>query len=160
MEIILSINEVLVATYIGSRRQAESQYRNRTPRFPERVNGELWGYNIEAAHAELAVAKYLGVYWGFGVNTFHTADIENTNLEIRHSQRNDLKIRPDDNNMIVVSVSGRSPKYKLNGWINSDLGKLEEFKSTTHPLCYFVPHSYLNPIETLKEIFNNNKIVL
>ena len=83
MIVELNANEVLVASYVGARRNAEASFRNRKPRFPEKVVGELWGFHIESAHAELAVCKYLGIYWGFGVNTFHVEDIVNTNLEIR-----------------------------------------------------------------------------
>lgn len=148
MEVILNVNEILVATYIGSRRNAEARYKNRSPRFPEKVPGELWGYHIEAAHAELAVCKYLGIYWGFGVNTFHVADVSNTQIEIRWSQRNDLKIRPDDKG-IIISVSGLSPKYKINGWIKAEAGKKDIYKYDKDPVCYFVPHKDLNSISTL-----------
>ena len=80
--------------FVGSRRNGEARFNNRKPRFPEKVPGELWGFHIESACAELAVCKYLGIYWGFGVNTFHVSDIVNTNLEIRWSMRQNLKVRP------------------------------------------------------------------
>ena len=67
MIVELNANEVLVATYIGSRRNAEASFKKRKARFPEKVIGELWGFHIEAAHAELAVCKilrYLLGLWG------------------------------------------------------------------------------------------------
>ena len=57
MIIELNANEVLVATYIGSRRNAEASFKKRKARFPEKKVGELWGFHIESAHAELAVCK-------------------------------------------------------------------------------------------------------
>ncbi len=151
MKIELNANEVLVATYIGSRRNAEASFRGRKARFPEKVVGELWGFHIEAAHAELAVAKYLGIYWGFGVNTFHVEDIVNTKIEVRWSSREDVKVRPDDNG-IIVSVTGKCPVYEIKGWIKAEDAKQEKWKFNKAPICYFVPHKELNPIETLKEI--------
>ena len=148
VEINLNANEVLVAGYIGMRRNAEASFRQRSPRFPEKKVGELWGFHIEAAHAECAVAKHLGIYWGFGVNTFHVEDIVNTGIEVRWSSRNDVKIRPDDEGLII-SVTGKCPTYYIMGWINSNDAKKQEYYYPNPPPCYFVPHNNLNPIETL-----------
>lgn len=150
MIVKLNANEMLVATYVGSRRNAESIYKQRKPRFAESKVGELWGFHIESAHAELAVCKFLGVYWGFGVNTFHVSDIVDTNLEIRWSTRKDLKVRPDDNG-IIVSVTGKCPEYEIKGWINSEDAKQEKWLHNVHPICYFVPHEFLNSPESLKQ---------
>lgn len=151
MTIELNANEVLVAGYVGMRRNAEASFNGRKARFPERVTGELWGFHIEAAHAELAVCKYLGVYWGFGVNTFHVEDIVGTNLEVRWSSREDVKVRPDDKG-IIVSVTGKCPTYEIKGWIRAEDAKQEKWKFNREPVCYFVPHKELNPIEELKKL--------
>jgi hypothetical protein len=148
MIVNLNANEVLVATYIGSRRNAEACFNGRKARFPEKVAGELWGFHIEAAHAELAVCKYLGIYWGFGVNTFHVPDVENTNLEVRWSSREDMKVRPDDEG-IIVSVTGKCPTYEIKGWMRAEDAKQEKYKYNKEPICYFVPHSELIPINAL-----------
>jgi hypothetical protein len=150
MIVELNANEVLVATYIGSRRNAEACFKKRKARFPEKVIGELWGFHIEAAHAELAVCKYLGIYWGFGVNTFHVPDVANTNLEIRWSSREDMKVRPDDNG-IIVSVTGKCPVYEIKGWMRAADAKQDKWLYNREPVCYFVPRAELHPIEELKE---------
>ena len=154
MIVKLNANEVLVASYVGARRNAEASFKNRKPRFPEKVVGELWGFHIESAHAELAVCKYLGVYWGFGVNTFHVEDIVNTNLEIRWSSRSDLKVRPDDTG-VVISVTGKCPDYEIKGWIEAKNALQDKWRYDKEPICYFVPHKELKPIEELKKILFN-----
>lgn len=156
MIVELNANEVLVASYVGARRNAEASFRNRKPRFPEKVVGELWGFHIESAHAELAVCKYLGIYWGFGVNTFHVEDIVNTNLEIRWSSRSDLKVRPDDKG-VVISVTGKCPNYEIKGWIEAENALQDKWKYNKEPICYFVPHNQLKPIEDLKKIIFEKK---
>lgn len=151
MMVELTVNEVLVAMYVGARRNAEANYKGRKPRFPEKVAGELWGFHIESAHAELAVCKYLGIYWGFGVNTFHVADVENTNLEIRWSSREDMKVRPDDEG-IIVSVTGKCPTYEIKGWMHAADAKQDKWLYNRDPVCYFVPHTQLHPIEELRKV--------
>jgi len=138
----LNANEVLVAGYIGMRRNAEATFRGRKNRFPERYAGELWGNHIESAHAELAVCKALGIYWGFGVNTFHAPDVQDTNLEIRWSKRNDVKVRPDDTG-VIVSVTGSCPTYEIKGWIRAQDAMQDRWYHANHPPCYFVPHDAL-----------------
>lgn len=147
----LNANELLVGTYVGSRRNAEAKYNKRKVRFPEKKYGELWGSHIESALAELAVCKYLGVYWGFGVNTFHVTDIVNKPFEVRFSNRTDVKIRPDDDDdMYIISVSGDCPTYHINGAIKSVDGKKDEWLYMQEPKCYFVPHHQLFDIDFLK----------
>ena len=148
MNVDLNASEVLVAGYVGMRRNAEATFRGRKSRFPERYAGELWGNHIEAAHAELAVCKALGIYWGFGVNTFHAPDIHRTNMEIRWSGRSDLKIRPDDSG-VVVCVTGRCPSYRIVGWISAEDGKKDKWYHAEHPPCYFVPHNALRDFKIL-----------
>ena len=157
MKITLTANEILVAGFVGYRRNAEACFRGRKSRFPERVAGELWGFHVEAAHAELVVSKALGIYWGFGVNTFHSPDIADTNLEVRWSSRNDLKIRPDDSG-IVVSVRGSCPNYEIMGWIYASEGQEKKYLHNVEPVCYFVPHAYLKPFHELQHIIDVKRI--
>lgn len=149
MQIILNDNEVLVSGYVGMRRNAEALCRGRTPHFPEKFPGEMWTKHIEGAHAECAVARALGLYWGFTVNTFHKPDIVNTSLEVRWSTRRDVKVRPDDSG-IIVSVSGLCPRYTINGWIMAEAAKRPEWRCDKPPPCYFVPLEELQPITELK----------
>lgn len=154
MKVSLTASEVLVAGFVGYRRNAEAQFRGRKNRFPERYAGELWGNHIEAAHAELVVAKALGIYWGFGVNTFHTPDIAGTDIEVRWSGRNDLKVRPDDSG-VIVSVRGTCPHYEIMGWIYAPEGQDEKYKFNKEPVCFFVPHSELREFPELQSIMRD-----
>lgn len=158
-QIQLTANEFLTAANIGMRRNAESIFKGRKARFPEKTPGELWGFHIESAIAEMCVAKYLGVFWSMGVNTFHVADV-GKNLEVRWSMREDCKIRPDDNNIIIVSVHGTGMSKYIKGWINSEDAKKKEYefkgKNSDLAPCYFVPHHILNPIDQLKSIFKQS----
>lgn len=142
LRVNLTASEIYMAADVGSRRNAEAIANGRKKRFPESRPGELWASHIESAGAELAVSKALGLFWGGGVNTFHVADIVNTNYEIRWSNRNDCKVRPDDTG-IVISVSGACPEYIINGWCYAEDAKKQEYKCNREPVCYFIPKGKL-----------------
>ena len=61
----------------------------------------------------------------------------------------------DDNNIIVVSVSGDMPNFKINGWMYSEDGKRPQWErdyNNQGKPAYFVPHEeLLNPYD-LKDV--------
>lgn len=151
MNIVLSASEIMLAANVGMRRNAAAIIEQRRARFAERYPGELWAFHIEAACAELAVARTLNAFWNGSINTFHAPDLPGK-IEVRWSKLPSAKVRPDDNGVVVVSVTGQCPRYVIAGWCNSDDVKRDEWKSKTEPLCYFVPHNALRSIEELKRI--------
>lgn len=148
MTVTLSTSEIMMAANVGMRRNAAAIIEQRRPRFPERYPGELWAFHIESACAEISVARTLGLYWNGSINTFHVPDLPNQ-IEVRWSKLPSLKVRPDDDGVIVVSVTGQCPQYRIAGWCYSNFAKRSEWASSTAPLCYFVPHARLDPIESL-----------
>lgn len=150
MTVVLSTSEIMMAANVGMRRNASAIIEARRVRFPERYPGELWAFHIESACAEIAVARALGLFWNGSINTFHQPDLPGK-LEVRWSKLPSAKVRPDDNQVVVVSVTGQCPRYEIAGWCYSEFAKREEWKSRTEPICYFVPHEKLSPIEELKQ---------
>ena len=148
MIIKLTPHEAYISGLVGYRRNLEAIYSNRKPRFPEKVAGELFGFHILAAQAELAVAKVLGVYWSPHINHFEGGDVGR--IEVRYSQRTDVKVRPRDSG-IIVSVSGQVPDFKINGFVNAEYARKHyQAKSPRNgPPAHFVPWSDLTPIEIL-----------
>jgi len=151
VKITLTKFEAWAAITIGAMRNHEAILSNRTARFSERTPGELWGFHIEAAMAEMAVAKYLGIHWGYGVNTFAVSDIEHTIIDVRWSTRSDMKVKKKDTG-IIVSVTGICPTYEIKGWMYAKDAQVAEYYHAQPPECYFVPHDKINPIETLKKM--------
>lgn len=151
MKIELNANEVLVASYVGMRRNAEAQFKGRKNRFPNAKAGDGWGRHIESAHAELAVAKAFGLYWGFGVNTFGVSDIVNTKIEVRWTpERRTIKVKDEDaDDAIVVGVTGESPRYEIIGWVRATEAKHRRYLYDGDPPCYFVPEKHTNEPMTL-----------
>jgi hypothetical protein len=62
LPIELTRNEMYLAAVAGVRRRIEGY----GPRTNEYFDGSTWDTDVHGAASELAVAKYLGVYWGSG----------------------------------------------------------------------------------------------
>jgi hypothetical protein len=150
IEVVLSPQEMYQSGLVGFRRNLEAICRGRKPRFPERQAGELFGYHILGAMAELAVAKYLDKYWSFHVNRFASGDVGD--YEVRYSQRSDLKIRERDKGTII-SVSGYPPIFLINGFIDAIEAKriVEPSSPRSGPPAYFLPHKFLHEIKDLSD---------
>jgi hypothetical protein len=110
-------------------------------------DGIGWTEHIEGACGEIAVAKYLGIYWGGSVNTFKSEDLGG-GIQVRTRSRDDydLIVRPGDNDdEIFVLVTGRCPHYTIRGWILGRDAKQGEFRADHggRSSAYFVPQERL-----------------
>jgi hypothetical protein len=114
--VILNKNEVYIASIVGIRRNITSRDSKDCNKVQNKDFG--WHIDIEAAGAELAFAKYMGLYWDFSVNTFKKQDVGG--YQVRHTQVKDGKliIRPKDNpEEKYVLIVGTGPEYLIAGWI-------------------------------------------
>ena len=146
--------EIRMAALVGSFRQLHATDQGSPPRYPEQYPGQLHENHQRSAMAELAVAKYLNVYWGGHVDVFRTVS-DVADLEVRYSlDRDDLKVRPDDTGR-VVSVKGTplcARTFLLVGWCDAEDAKYEKYLSTCGQgmaPAYFLPHKNLRAMEDL-----------
>lgn len=111
----LALGEVYQAASVGILRRIESRRLNLSG--GRAMNGNGWTNDIEGACAELALAKYLGVYWNGGVNTFKAGDVGK--FQVRYSQYYDARLVVRTNDApgdIYVLVVGGEGNYTLVGW--------------------------------------------
>lgn len=115
-----------------------------------------WQTDIEAACAEMAVAKALNIYWDGSVNKFKKdgpdlpPDIEVRTTEYKNGH---LILRDGDkkycNDMRFVLVVGEAPKFYLSGWIYCHEGIRQGEKKTMtksgHPGGYLKTNCDLFP---------------
>ena len=107
--------------------------------------------NIDAAGAEMAVAKMLGRYWLAGVNEFDIADVA-PNLEVRHTQNSNGRLivrrdAPEDRPFFLVR--GTMPRYEIVGWIWACDAKRKEWLDDPNGdgPCYMVPADQLRRLK-------------
>lgn len=109
----LSNVELLVAASVGNMRRVKSKNLN------DKKHSQTsdWGIDTIGAIAEMAVAKYLGVYWEPTVNTFKAADV--AGLQVRASQLENacLIVRPGDSkdDTYVLVIVGDN-QCRIAGW--------------------------------------------
>jgi hypothetical protein len=144
----LSFHEIYMAACIGVARRLASLKRNETNKVQNKDFG--WHTDIEAACAELAVAKFLNIHWDGSINTFKKPDLSNS-LQIRHTQliNGCLILRNQDcPHSKYVLVTGTHPQYKIAGYINGKDGMQDKFlrdPGGNYP-AWFVPQDYLKPL--------------
>lgn len=145
MKIDLSFSECLNGANIGALRHLESIFKGRSTRFPHQFPDQGLLFHQQGAIAELVFAKLSDRYWSQHVNRFHEEDFRG--VEVRFSNRDDTKVRPDDNNLWVVSIGGEIPHYEYKGCIFSEKAKRPEWEKDFggHGApAFFVPNKYLS----------------
>ncbi len=159
--VIIELNhtEQLIATHVGALRRWHSRERGSQDQI---IGSDPAALDREGAMAEMAFAKYLNIYWDFGVGTYKKPDVGSyqvrmavANLDNWDKSRTSLILRANDaESQKYVLAVGRRGKYALPGWILGLAGKKpEHLRSGQHP-AWFVPIGALEPIEGLNDKTN------
>lgn len=148
--VTLNLGEISMVIQASVKRREENMRNGKDFDHKHGVIADSWGNDLESTGAEVAVAKYLGVYWGAPVNNFKDADI-GTNLQVRHSidHSNNCIIRKrDSSDHFYVLVTGRLPNYKIQGYV---LGKDAKKTQYVRAPCNKEP-AWFYPQENLKDV--------
>lgn len=143
----LSESEASICCLIGGLRRITSRVDNIVDRHShDKEKG--WGYDIEACGAEMAVAKFLNVYWEGHVRNFHGHDV--AGRQVRHCVREDacLIIREHDKDEDkFILVVGLIPTFRIAGWELGKLCKQDKWLKNPPPereeKSWFVPQTHL-----------------
>ena len=149
VEVVLTPGECRLAAYTGVNRRLDAMAKGRFEVYGKAANGAYWEIDLEAAAAELALAKALGVHWcGMDRPDKDTGDV--AGAQVRHTKRDDGSLichkRDADEDRFVL-VTGSMPTFTVRGWILGAEAKADRFWRTSVPRpAYFVPQSALAPI--------------
>jgi len=121
-------HEVDMAASVGLRRQLsalKAGLRDRHGINPE----DGWRVHVEGACGELAVAKFLGMYWDGSVDTFKSIpDLGPVEIRTRSKHTYDLIVRKDDDpSKVFIHVTGRVPEFRIHGWLRGSGAQREEW---------------------------------
>lgn len=151
-EITLTPQEAQYAAMVGIQRHIEALRAARPDRYGANTD-DGWTLHIEGAAGELAVAKHLGVYWAAPVNTYSTGgDVGALQVRTRSRHDYDLIVRPKDRDTDrFILVTGRTPHFRLHGWITGAEAKQDRYLQTHggREPAWFVPAANLHPMEEL-----------
>jgi len=108
--------EAEVAVLVGSSRNKSALKKESRDVYPSNPVMS-WGQHVEAAGAEMAVAKYLGLYWDGSVDTYRSGsgDLPYTNIDVKHSQDGKWKVKDRDDGELIL-VKGVMPTYTIEAY--------------------------------------------
>lgn len=161
--ITLTKAELYMGAVIGSlRRIASLQNGNNPNRHAQKSD---WATDIDGAHAEQALSKYLGIYWFPGINTFKAPDLIN-GLQVRSTNHANghLIIRPnDDDYQTFVLVVCQTPIYRLMGSLMAIEAKTAEYfhkGEVGEADCWWVPQGALGDLPEPVFLYKANEAVV
>ncbi len=108
--------------------------------------------HIAGACGELAFAKWRGVFWPGGINTFKNTDVGKVQVRTRSKEDYDLIVRDGDaDDEAFVLVVGTGVSYGIVGWLWGREAKRPEWSKCygRRRPAYFVPQAALHPMEEL-----------
>lgn len=112
-----------------------------------------WQTDIDGAAAEMAVAKWLGIYWGGHEGTFKAPDVGPYHVRSTTHANGHLLIRPDDDaNDICFLVITDPPIYSIIGSLRAGAGMLDVYwrpADTKGGGAWWVPQGKIDPIEAM-----------
>lgn len=142
----LTSHEIMSGSFAGLMRHVENLKKGRKD-FHGASKDVGWQINIEGCLGEMALSKFLGVYWQ-GKGTFRGADVGEYDCRTSSRDNGDLILHPNDpDNRIFWLVTGRNGEYVIQGWIKASEGKNQKYwrdPAGGRP-AFFVPQSVLNP---------------
>jgi hypothetical protein len=147
----LTGKEMMQGCNVGVFRMIENHKRGR--RAEARIGHaakyeDHWRNHIEGALGEMALAKYLGVYWS-GVGRLATPDI-GTNIEVRTSkyESGEMPIHPtDDDESNFWFLVGQYGDYRIAGFMRGGQAKRDDWwkdKNDNKRFAFWVPQSELS----------------
>jgi hypothetical protein len=153
-DVKLKRSEFLHAAKIGVTRQVENKINGRE-NLHGAGRGDEWRHHILGAVGEMAVAKYLGVYWNGNLGNLGAADVGSLEVRSRSETWHDLILhKPEEGDspdaLFINSIVSEDlfPSVRLDGWIRAEHGQKDKYWSDPaggRP-AYFVPSGDLHPM--------------
>jgi hypothetical protein len=149
--VTLELYEQAVVRDVASRRHGESRKANLPHLYGAASTPEThMQIDIDGAGGEMALAKYLGIYWDCSVNTFHAKpDVGPYHVRTCSRDHYSLIVRPADPDGLYVLVAGTLPTFRIKGcfdvtkaaldggWWRNPRGQGE---------AWFIPQASLSPL--------------
>jgi hypothetical protein len=156
--VILTPTEMLCASQYGCLRQLQNIKNGARPRYGAGEEG-AWEVHILGCMAEMAVAKYLNLFWAAAVGDYEALDVGGL-VQVRsrmgggEGPKVDLILHPKDgDDHPFVLVYSKPPEFRLAGWIMGSEGKRTDLwgdPAGTGRHAFFVPPGMLKDMASLR----------
>lgn len=132
--VTLSKDEILAAVVVAASRKIASDARRASGADSRRAEHyeeiRTWDQEIESSAAEMAVARWRDRYWSGASFRLDTPGTDAGGAQVRWTQHESghLILYPEDAlDAVYVFVTGRSPTFRIAGWIRGHEGKNDRF---------------------------------
>lgn len=145
----LSWFEVFHGACVGTMREIEARKRGRPTYFE---SDDTWGGHVEAACAEMVVAKTFNRYWHGFVEEPKTLPGDVGTYQVRHTIHQGghlILYEKDQANMAVILVVGTAPTYEIRGWYRKGEESEDWWRIMRGHRACWVPQSKLRPLAEL-----------
>lgn len=116
--VTITNNDLRVAYLVGAERHYRSLVSKRKSSFPFKYAGQGWANHILGACSEIAVARFLNVHHGGGIDTFGASDLDGVECEIRSSETVPRIREKDTKPVIGVKYFAEEPlRFEILGWV-------------------------------------------
>ena len=156
IRVTLTWPEIELGAFVGTQRLVHRRKTAMT-NASRRPDWNVWTGEVEGAQAELAVAKYLNVFWSGTVGEPDAPnDVASYQVRCNSSREyTDTLLRKTDKpDRAYISVLSFMPEFQIIGWLwGSDgfaAGRLYE-GDKSRPPCWFVPLTCIQPFSSLPE---------
>lgn len=151
--ITLTESNLSFAAHVGAQRRIAGVMRQAPGKYGiDNRNG--WQWDIEGAIGELAVAKYLNLFWDGAFGDYLAKDVDELQVRATSLQSGNLILHQEDGNddTFILAII-ELPAVFLHGWISGTVGKAEENWRETERPAYFVSREKLHAMQILKEAY-------
>ena len=142
----LSEEEVLIGALAGSNRRIRNHFKGRVDKHGGNDNGlGPWQRDIEGALGEMALAKFLEVYWS-GEEGWKAWDVLGYEVRTTNLNWGGLLMHDDDHDdRRYMLVTGELGTYEIRGWLIGKECKQEHLWDERMPTpCYRIRQSLLH----------------
>jgi hypothetical protein len=129
VDITLCSSELMQAAQVGSMRRISSLKNGLKDKPYSKFIVPGWAMDIDGAAAEMAVSKYLHLYWSGHVNNFTGDDVQG-GRQVRSTGYEDGKliVRPaDSDDALFILVVAYPPVYSIRGGILGRDAKVDKY---------------------------------
>jgi len=120
IKVSLERYEMELASSVGRARNLSAIVKSSKDSYPS-DSQNAWGQHIDGAGAELAFAKFIGLYWDGSVDTYRsgTGDLPYTQVDVKHSRDGKWKVKEKDKGELVL-VRGTMPEYIIEAYCTAE----------------------------------------
>lgn len=142
IEIKLTLEELMIAAQVGSIRRVSGIKSGMDKN--KHTSKSDWGTDIDGAAAEMAFAKWLGVYWAGSNRTFKAPDVGSWQVRSTTHREGCLIVRPNDSDRdSFVLILTATPSFFIAGWLMGSDAKQDKFRRDD---SWWVPQNELKPL--------------